>query len=204
MPMSSTSSNAKLESEVLERDVRIRAAIREEHELLLRSIAVLVAKTRRGLRWLEVMEIASEILQEAVQEALKHAGRFDPARSATAWVRGIAAKLLLNRQRAGSPSQALGSRGRPWRGSLGRRARAALHGTHRRGGRRTARSGAGTRSHLSRRATGHRIPLLPGAGRRRAGKGPGGFHSRGRTRTGLPGASALRTHFAPAEEEVFP
>ena len=155
MPMSTTSSNAELESEVLERDVRIRAAIKEEHELLLRSIAVLVAKTGRGLRWLEVMEIASEILHEAVQEALEHAERFDPTRSATAWVRGIAAKLLLNRQRCGSTSQALGSRGRPWRGSLGGRARAALHGTHRRGGRRTARSGAGARSHLSGRAAGH-------------------------------------------------
>jgi len=45
------------------------------------------------------MEVASEVLHEAVQEALKHAPRFNPSRSATAWVRGIAARLLLSRRR---------------------------------------------------------------------------------------------------------
>jgi RNA polymerase sigma factor (sigma-70 family) len=43
--------------------------------------------------------LASEILHEAVREALQHAHRFDPARSATAWVRGIAAQQLLTRRR---------------------------------------------------------------------------------------------------------
>ena len=85
-------SNAELEAEVRECTVRIRAAIEAEHEPLLRSVAVLVAKTERGLRWPEVMEIATEILHEAVHEALKHADRFDPTRSATAWLRGIAAR----------------------------------------------------------------------------------------------------------------
>jgi DNA-directed RNA polymerase specialized sigma24 family protein len=46
------------------------------------------------------MEVASEILQEATREALKHAADFDPTRSATAWVRGIAARLLQTRRRA--------------------------------------------------------------------------------------------------------
>ena len=47
------------------------------------------------------MEKASEILHEAVQVSLQHAlFAFDPSRSATAWVRGIAARLLLNRRRA--------------------------------------------------------------------------------------------------------
>ena len=78
---------------------RIRAAVEEEHEPLLRTVAVLVAKSDRRLRWHEVMEIAPEILHEAVQEALQHAFSFDPTRSATAWVRGIAAKLLLTRRR---------------------------------------------------------------------------------------------------------
>jgi RNA polymerase sigma factor (sigma-70 family) len=93
-------SNAELEDEELASAVRIRAAIRERHDPLLRSIAVLVAKTGRDLRWPEAMEIASEILHEAVHEALKHAERFDPTRSATAWVRGIAARVLLTRRRA--------------------------------------------------------------------------------------------------------
>jgi RNA polymerase sigma factor (sigma-70 family) len=67
---------------------------------LLQSVVVLVAKTEKGLRWPEVMELASEILHEAVREALKHASEFDPTRSPAAWVRGIAARLLLNRRRA--------------------------------------------------------------------------------------------------------
>src|SRR5580700_338129 len=94
------SSNAELEPDELDCTVRIRAAIDEEHQPLLRSIAVLVANTGRELLWPEVMEIASEVLSEAVQEALKHAERFDPTRSAAAWVRGIAARLLLTRRRA--------------------------------------------------------------------------------------------------------
>lgn len=44
--------------------------------------------------------MATEILHEAVEEALKHAATFDLSRSAAAWVRGIAAKRLLNRRRA--------------------------------------------------------------------------------------------------------
>ena len=97
--MSRNSSNAERESEQRECTARIRAAIEEGHEAMLRSIAVLVARTGRDLRWPEVREIASEILQEAVAEALKHAGRFDPTRSATAWVRGIAAHRLMTRRR---------------------------------------------------------------------------------------------------------
>jgi hypothetical protein len=72
--MPRNSSNARPESEELESSMRIRAAIEEGHEPLLRSIAVLVAKGGRELRWAEVLEIASEILHESVQEALRHAG----------------------------------------------------------------------------------------------------------------------------------
>jgi RNA polymerase sigma factor (sigma-70 family) len=98
--MPRNSSNAELETEELACTARIRAEIIEKHEPLLRSIAVLVAKTGRDRRWPEVMEIASEVLHEAVREALKHADRFDRSRSATAWVRGIAARVLLSRRRS--------------------------------------------------------------------------------------------------------
>lgn len=97
--MPANSSNAEPESAALECAARIRAAIEMEHEALLQTVAVLVAKTERRLHWPEVMEIASEVLHEAVQEALKHARGFDTTRSATAWVRGIAARLLLARRR---------------------------------------------------------------------------------------------------------
>ena len=79
---------------------RIRHAIARDHDALLRSVAVLVARTERRLRWPQVLDMATEVLHEAVREALKHAQDFDPARSATAWVRGIAARLLLSRRRA--------------------------------------------------------------------------------------------------------
>lgn len=53
--MNRNSSNAELEFDELECSVRIRAAINDEHGPLLRSIAVLVAKTGRDLRWPDVI-----------------------------------------------------------------------------------------------------------------------------------------------------
>jgi RNA polymerase sigma-70 factor (ECF subfamily) len=93
-------SSSEPESGTLDYAEKVRAAIEEGHEPLLRSVAVLIAKSTKRLSWPEVMELASEVLHEAVWEALKHASGFYPARSATAWVRGIAARLLLARRRA--------------------------------------------------------------------------------------------------------
>jgi RNA polymerase sigma factor (sigma-70 family) len=98
--MPRNSSNTELEPEELVASARIHAAIKEKHDPLLRSIALSVAKTGRVRRWPEVMEVASEVFHEAVQEALKHADRFDQTRSAAAWVRGIAARVLLSRRRS--------------------------------------------------------------------------------------------------------
>jgi RNA polymerase sigma factor (sigma-70 family) len=91
--------NSEPESEASGCATQIRAAIQERHEPLLRTFAILVAKSDQRLRWPEVMEQASELLHEAVREALKHANEFDPARSVSAWIRGIGARLLLNRRR---------------------------------------------------------------------------------------------------------
>jgi RNA polymerase sigma factor (sigma-70 family) len=202
--MPGNSSNAELEAEVLECTVRIRAAIEEEHEPLLRSIAVLVAKTERGLRWPEVMEIASEILHEAVQEALKHADRFDPTRSATAWVRGIAARLLLTRRRAEArvwrciPAAVLGAEA--WAAALGQLctepADAAV------AGRLDLEQALARISPEERRAIEFRYY-----------QGLDGEELATALGVSTPGAArvrvcralqALRTHFSPAEEEVFP
>jgi RNA polymerase sigma factor (sigma-70 family) len=98
--MLTNSLDADQEPATRDRAARLRAAIAAEHEALLPSVAVLVAKTEPRLRWPEVMDKAAEILHEAVQEALQHALAFDPSRSATAWIRGIAARLLLSRRRA--------------------------------------------------------------------------------------------------------
>jgi RNA polymerase sigma factor (sigma-70 family) len=78
----------------------LRAAIDADHEALLKSVAVLVSRSGLRRRWPEVLDLAAEVLHEAVREALAQASRFDASRSATAWVRGIAARLLLNRRRA--------------------------------------------------------------------------------------------------------
>jgi len=117
-------SKAESEPETRERAARLRAAIEEGHEPLLRTVAVLVARSDPRRRWPEVMEVASEVLQEAVREALEHAHRFDPARSAAAWVRGIAARLLSSRRRVEArarrcvPAAVLGQEA--WAAALGR------------------------------------------------------------------------------------
>ncbi len=171
---------------------------------MLRSIAVLVAKSGRSRHWPEVMEIASETLHEAVQEALKHGERFDPTRSAAAWVRGIAAKLLLNRQRA---------EGRVRRlvpvAVLGDEAWAAALGQHCTGPTDEAVAGRlDLEQALARISTEERRAI-----EFRYYKGLDGEELARALGVSTPGAArvrvcralqALRTHFAPAEEEVFP
>jgi RNA polymerase sigma factor (sigma-70 family) len=201
--MPGTSSNAELESERLVCIVRIRAAIEEEHEPLLRSVAVLVAKTERGLRWPEVMEMASEILHEAVQEALKHASRFDPTRSATAWVRGIAARLLLSRRRAETrvwrciPAAVLGEEA--WAAALEQLCTGSTDAAV--AGRLDLEQALARISAKERRALEFRYY-----------QGLDGEELAATLGVSTPGAArvrvcralqALRTHFSPAEEEVF-
>ena len=77
----------------------IRQTVAEFHEPLLRSIALFIVRTERGSSWPAALEKASEVLNEAVEQALKQAGKFDPTRSAAAWIRGIAARVLLGRNR---------------------------------------------------------------------------------------------------------
>jgi RNA polymerase sigma factor (sigma-70 family) len=202
--MPRNSSNAELESEELECTVRIRAAIEEEHEPLLRSIAVLVAKSGRDLRWPEVMEIASEVFHEAVQVALKHAERFDPTRSAAAWVRGIAARLLLTRRRTEArvrrciPAAVLGEEA--WAAALGRHCTGPTDSAV--AGRLDLEQALARISADERRAIEFRYY-----------EGLDGEELAAALQVFTPGAArtrvcralqALRTHFAPAEEEVFP
>jgi RNA polymerase sigma factor (sigma-70 family) len=92
-------SNGEPAAEVLRRAARIRDAIEEEREQLLRSIAGLVAGTEERRSWAEIRESAEDLLGEATGEALAHAANFDPKRRPGAWVRGIAARLLLSRRR---------------------------------------------------------------------------------------------------------
>jgi RNA polymerase sigma factor (sigma-70 family) len=79
---------------------QLRAAIDADHDELLQSVAVMVSKAGLRRHRPEVLDLAAEVLHEAVQEALAQSSRFDASRSPTAWVRGIAARLLLSRRRA--------------------------------------------------------------------------------------------------------
>jgi RNA polymerase sigma factor (sigma-70 family) len=198
------SSNAERESAERECTVRIRAAIEEEHESLLRSVAVLVAKTQRDLRWPEVKEIAMEVLHEAVREALKHADGFNPTRSATAWIRGIAARRLLTRRR---------TEARDWRcipaAVLGEEGWAAALGQHCTGPTDAALAGRlDLEQALARISTEERRAI-----ELRYYRGLDGDELASALGVSTPGAArvrvcralqALRTQFAPAEEEVLP
>ena len=110
--------NAETDAMAQANAAQIRAAVAESHGPLLRTIAVLVAKSDRRVRWAQAMDIACEVLHEAVQEALKHAESFDPSRSASAWIRGIAAKLLLGAASIGRARPTLRVGGGARRGGL--------------------------------------------------------------------------------------
>lgn len=113
--MASADSETEPDSGAPEPAELIRVAVSESHEELLRSVALLVSRSQRSLRWTQAMDRAWEILNEAVEQALKHADRFDPARSVTAWIRGISARIHLSRMRSDArgrrcvPATVLGS-----------------------------------------------------------------------------------------------
>ena len=177
------------EAESLESAREIRTAIDQEYEPLLRSIAILVAKSERNLRWPEVMALASEVLHDAVGEALRNAHTFDSSRSAPAWVRGIAARLLLNRRRAENrdrrcvPATVLGEEA--WAAALEQVCTGSLEGRNPQLG--STWSGA-ARLHFTGRAADDRMPLLSRPGRRRIGECFGCGYARGCTGAGVSGA----------------
>jgi RNA polymerase sigma factor (sigma-70 family) len=118
-------SNGSPSPEATDRVARIRAAVVENHERLLHSIALMIAKTEhRPCSCPDVMDQAQDVLGEAVQEALGHAENFDPSRSAVAWLRGIAANVFRSRRRADArthrcvPATDLGVEG--WESALAR------------------------------------------------------------------------------------
>lgn len=73
--------------------------IARDHSLLLRRIAVLVYRICGRLRREEIEDRAGEVLSEAVKRALQRAASFDPARSATAWLMGIALHVLQEQRK---------------------------------------------------------------------------------------------------------
>src|SRR5262245_2274684 len=98
--MAVNSSNIKPGAQAPERTEQISSAVDREYESLLRSVAVHVHHGDTRIPWHAVMDLARDVLHEAVAEALEHARSFDPARSATAWIRGIALRVLASRRRS--------------------------------------------------------------------------------------------------------
>jgi len=98
--MAKEPSSSEPESQTGTGAAQLRAAIAANPETLLYSVAVLVSRSQPRRPWPEVLDLAAEVLHEAIREALTQASRFDRSRSATAWIRGIAARLLLSRRRA--------------------------------------------------------------------------------------------------------
>ena len=92
--------NVVPEPEAADRAALIRQVVSERHAQLLRSVMVMIWNSEHNLRRDEVADLAQEVLDTAVGEALAHAEVFDPTRSAAAWIRGIAARVLCARRRA--------------------------------------------------------------------------------------------------------
>jgi RNA polymerase sigma factor (sigma-70 family) len=97
--MGRNSSHDELASAATRNAELIRAAIKDHHDQMLRSVVVLVGTTEHHPDRRKVEDRAVEILDEAVLVALQRAADFDPTRSARAWIRGIAVRVLQNRRR---------------------------------------------------------------------------------------------------------
>jgi RNA polymerase sigma factor (sigma-70 family) len=79
----------------------LRRAIEREYATLFRRIGVLIYRICGRLRRDEIANRVPEVLNEAVQRALNAADRFDPSRSAVAWLMGFALRILQEQRRPG-------------------------------------------------------------------------------------------------------
>jgi RNA polymerase sigma-70 factor (ECF subfamily) len=95
----------------------LRAAVERDYDSLCRRVGLLVYKSCGALRRDEVAERVQEVLDESVRRALAAAERFDAGRSASAWLLGIAARVLheQRRERAARPVPASDLGGDRWR-----------------------------------------------------------------------------------------
>src|SRR5262249_8948059 len=78
----------------------LRQIIVRDWAILVRRLTVLIYRVCGRLRREEVADPVAEVLNEAVRRALQSAASFDPARSATAWIIGIALRILQEQRRA--------------------------------------------------------------------------------------------------------
>lgn len=98
--MCEPASNSASESFGDDRADPLRRAIERDYPLLIRRIGVLVYRLCGRLRRAEIEDRVTDILNEAVKRALQSAERFDPTRSATAWLIGFALHVLQEQRRS--------------------------------------------------------------------------------------------------------
>jgi DNA-directed RNA polymerase specialized sigma24 family protein len=98
----------------------LRAAVECDHAVLCRRVGALVYRLCGPLRRDEVADVVQEVLNEAVGRALRAAGRFEEGRSVTAWLIGIALRVLHERRRsrAAGPVSGTDLGGAAWREAL--------------------------------------------------------------------------------------
>jgi RNA polymerase sigma factor (sigma-70 family) len=97
--MCGPASNAEAQPSEAARAEHLRDAIEREYATLCRRIGTLVYRICGRLRREEVAERVQEVLNETVQRALQGAGHFEMGRSATAWLIGIALRILQEQRR---------------------------------------------------------------------------------------------------------
>lgn len=85
---------------ISERETALREAMDREEPNLRRGIEALVYKKGLATSRPNAVEIASEVLQEALMRALERAGTYDPSRPAHAWLYKFAFNVVRERLRA--------------------------------------------------------------------------------------------------------
>jgi RNA polymerase sigma-70 factor (ECF subfamily) len=125
--MCGPASNAERDTTRDDRAERLRQAGEADYLVLFRRVSVLVYRLCGRLRRDEVADRVQEVLNEAVKRALQSAEHFDPERSATAWLIGIALRILQEQRRSARKRAVVESDlgGQAWRLALEELATAA-------------------------------------------------------------------------------
>jgi RNA polymerase sigma factor (sigma-70 family) len=99
MPSNSAITSGRVVQDREERLARLRAVVEDDFAGLHKAVAIIIHKSP-GRRTREAVdEIAFELLGEAVRRVLDRPETYDPARSAFAWIVGVAIKILSEKRR---------------------------------------------------------------------------------------------------------
>jgi RNA polymerase sigma factor (sigma-70 family) len=77
----------------------LRSLVEREYTALVGRVAAIQSKVAAGLRRGELLDRAAEVVHEAYRRAREAIDRFDPSRSAVAWLIGIAVNVIREQTR---------------------------------------------------------------------------------------------------------